>query len=190
MKKLILAMLATSVLAGCATDGKTQSSSPQTASSAPAATTQANNDDLYAAFHHGRVYVFDQGDMYKKFLELGETSYFRSFIGAGPDGKSLVYGLTAEQKSNRAPSVAEQMMAGDLQAADDFYGEVFRHGRYYVFSTWDDFKGFVNLGIDNLRYTDIAAGPNGETVVYVLNAATKGKKPEKTIKQFKAFHGI
>jgi hypothetical protein len=36
-----------------------------------------------------------------------------------------------------------------------------------------------------LRYTDIAAGPNGETVVYALNGENKKKKPVELMAKFK-----
>jgi hypothetical protein len=186
MKKLMMALLATGALAGCASETKMETASPA------AATAQAANDDLYVAFHDGRMNVFYDAGLYKEFMERGETAYRRTFIGEGPNGETVVYGLTGDDKKKTTPSIGEQMMAGDLKAAEDFYGEVYRaeENRIYVFSNWDDFKGYVDLGIDNLRYTDIGAGPNGETVVYVLNASNKKKKPVKTIAKFKAFHGI
>ncbi|WP_028485193.1 hypothetical protein [Hydrogenovibrio halophilus] len=189
MKKLMMAMLATGILAGCANEAKTQTSAPAKTEQAQSV---ANNDDLYVAFHEGRMNVFYDAALYKEFIERGETAYRRTFIGAGPNGETVMYGLTGEDKKKTTPSIGEQMMSGDLKAAEDFYGEVYQdeENRIYVFSTWDDFKGYVDLGIDNLRYTDIGAGPNGETVVYVLNPANKKEKPVATIEKFKAFHGI
>lgn len=191
MKKLLLAMLATGIFSGCAQTGSSQSTSSPSPS-ASEATQSAQNDALYVAFHDGRMNVFYDGTLYKQFMERGETAYRRSFIGAGPNGETVVYGLTGADKKKTSASVGEQMMSGELKAADDFYGEVYRaeENRIYVFSDWDDFKGYVDLGIDNLRYTDIGAGPNGETVVYVLNADNKKKKPVQTIEQFEAFHNL
>lgn len=41
-----------------------------------------------------------------------------------------------------------------------------------------------------LRYTDIGGGPNGMTVIYVLNEDNKKERPEQLKKLFKARHAL
>ncbi len=57
-----------------------------------------NNDDLYEVEHEGRYYVFDDLWVYRDFLELGETPYRNTRIGAGPNGQTLVFGLRKRDK--------------------------------------------------------------------------------------------
>lgn len=181
-------MMVAGLFAGC-------SSAPEKSSSAASDSAQTESasaySDLYIADYDGRINVFYDGDLYKDFLQHGETPFRRTFIGAGPNGKTLVFGLTKADKK-KTTNAAEEMLADGFKAPEEFYGEVFEQesNRFYVFSDWNDFKQFVDLHVDNLRYTDIGGGPNGETVVYVLNKTNKKKKPEATIAKFKAFHGL
>lgn len=193
MKKLLVAMMVAGVMTGCSTmpeNNASQSNAAPAASKSPVESTSAY-DDLYVADYDGRINVFYDVDLYKDFLKHGETPFRRTFIGAGPHGKTLVYGLTkADKKKTTNP--AEEMMKDGFKAPESFYGEVFEQesNRFYVFTTYEDFKKFVDLHVDNLRYTDIGSGPNGETVVYVLNEENKKKKPEAAIARFKSVHDI
>ncbi len=190
MKKLLVAMVLAGLFTGCSSAPEKTSSAASTAASKSESAESAYND-LYVAYYDGRINVFYDGELYKSFLQHGETAYRRTFIGAGPHGKTLVFGLTKKDKK-KSTNPAEEMMKPDFKGADPFYGEVFEQetNRFYVFSNWNDFKQFVDLHVDNFRYTDIGGGPNGETVVYVLNQSNKKKKPEATIAKFKAFHGL
>ena len=184
--------MATAVLAGCAGNGeKTTAMKSEPAAKSAAQTASLNNEDLYVAYVHGRENVFYDAGLFKEFLELGETAYRKTYIGAGTDGMTVSYGLTKKDKKKKT-NPAEQMMKGELAAADDFYGEVFNseENRFYVFTTWADFNTYVKTGVDNLRFSDIASGPKGETVVYVLNSKNKKNKPVAAIAKFKANHNI
>jgi hypothetical protein len=111
----------------------------------------------------------------------------RTQIGAGPGGRTLVYGITnADVKSNQ-PSLGEQVMDGKLPPAADFYGEAFKNGRFYVFGDLKDMREFIAFGEVPYSYTDIGAGPKGETLVWVMNKASYNKgRPTATIAKFKA----
>lgn len=187
MKKLLIAMLATGVLSACSA---TPDKSAQASSHSEAKAHEAQNTDLYVVMDE-RMNVFYDPSLYKEYLQHGETPYRRTFIGAGPDGQTVVYGLTGADKK-KSSSPAEEMMSGKMAAAEDFYGEVMEkdHNRYYVFTSWDTFDEFVKLHVDNFRYSDIGGGPNGETVVYVLTKKTSKQKPVEAIKKFKAMHGM
>lgn len=180
--------MATGVLAGCA--GNTEKTSAVKAEPTKAAAS-LNNEDLYVAYVHGRENIFYDEKLFNEFLEIGETAYRKTYIGAGTNGMTVSYGLTKADKK-KPTNPAEQMMKGELAAADSFYGEVFKEeeNRFYVFTTWADFDTYVKTGVDNLRFSDIASGPKGETVVYVLNSKNKKKKPVAAMAQFKANHGL
>lgn len=145
-----------------------------------------NNTDLYEVHAEGRLYVFDDTSTYQEFLTVGETSYRQTFIGSGPHGQTVVFGMTSEDKKKHFSKIAAyNLYMGTLPAADDFYGEARLEGRIYVFDSVDDMKSVRETGEAALRYSDIGSGPNGETVVYVLRGDNKKKKPTALIAEFK-----
>ncbi|TBR43554.1 hypothetical protein CBF23_005095 [Marinomonas agarivorans] len=153
-------------------------------------TASVNNDDLYEVHHEGRIYIFDDRDTYAEFLQVGETSYRKVRIGAGPKGETLVFGLTNEDKKKFSGIASIDMYDGALAGAESFYGEMRVEGRIYVFGSLAEMNDARLVGEVPLRYTDIGAGPKGETVVYALNSGNKKVKPEAMIKRFKKMNGI
>ncbi|MBT7410950.1 MAG: hypothetical protein HN826_14720 [Methylococcales bacterium] len=146
-----------------------------------------NNDDLYETFHDGRTYVFDDFDTFQMFLKVGETAYRKVFITGGNKGETLVFGLTSKDKKKSSGIASIDLYFNRLTESDDFYGE-YRNthdNRIYVFSTLNDMQDYRKIGDAIYRYTDIGAGPNGQTVVYVLNKKNKKNKPVALIANFK-----
>ena len=141
--------------------------------------------EIYEVHEDGRIYAFYDRKLYKQFLSVGETAYRLTRIGAGPNGETMVFGLTKADKKKGVNTAAVKLYEGKIQTADNFYAEMIRHGRIYVFSNFKDMQPVRQFGHPNYFYTEIAAGPKGETVVYVLNKKTKKKKPEALIKTFK-----
>ncbi len=152
----------------------------------PVAAADLNNEDLYEVHHEGRIHVFDDQATYQQFLEVGETSFRQTFIGAGPKGETLVFGVTGADKKKSADQVAGyNLYHGTLPAADRFYGEMRLEGRIYVFDRIEDMEAVRTTGEAPLRYTEIGAGPQGETLVYVLRSDNKKQKPVELMAAFK-----
>ncbi len=147
-----------------------------------------NNDDLYEVEHEGRYYVFDDLWVYRDFLELGETPYRNTRIGAGPNGQTLVFGLRAQDKQKKEGIGSIGLYQGQLPPDTYFYGEIVREGRIYVFDDMEQMKLARETGEPPFRYTMIGAGPKGETVVYALTPDNKKNKPTTLIKRFNAKH--
>ncbi|MDX1347694.1 MAG: hypothetical protein R3189_05540 [Thiomicrorhabdus chilensis] len=185
MKKLLVALLASGLMAGCTA---TQEKAVDTKAQEVVQT--LNNDDLYVVYHDGRMNVFYDADLYKEFMQIGETSYRKTFIGAGPKGETVVHGLTKADKKKLVGIPSIEMMEERMPVAENFYGEIIADGRINVFSDWGNFKAFMAHGEVPYRLTDIGAGPKGETVVYALTKESKKKRPEALIAKFKAFHGM
>ncbi len=166
-------------LSGCATDMQ-QAKSPAAQATAPLA------KEFYVVLpENGRIYAFGDTKNYFDFLAHAEVALTRTQIGAGPDGKTVVYGITKDDVKKNTPSLAEQIFQDKLGAGDDFYGEVFKNGRYYVFGNLKDMKAFSAFGEVPYSYTDIGAGPTGETLVWVMNKDSYKKgKPTSTIDRF------
>ena len=77
--------------------------------------------------------------------------------------------------------------AASLPAAAGFYGEAFKNNRFYVFGDLKDMKDFIAFGEVPYSYTDIGAGPKGETLVYVMNKDSYAKgKPQDRSDRFKS----
>lgn len=192
MKKLMIALSVTTIMSGCATAPeapKTDAKKMVAADVSSKQTMALNNEDLYVAYVDGRENIFYDAAEYKSFLKVGESTFRKTYIGAGTNGMTRSFGLTkADKKKSTNP--AEQLLNGELKPADNFYAEVYKeeNNRFYVFGNWPDFIDYLKTGIDTYHYTEIGDGPKGATVVYVLNKSNNKVKPEATVKQFKANH--
>ncbi len=150
-----------------------------------------NVNDYYEVYQDGRIYVFDDFATYDSFNQVGETAFRLTRIGAGPAGETVVFGLQDQDKKMTQGIGSVDLFDGKAEGmADGFYAEIVRDGRFYVFNSWEDVKSFRQTGEAALRYTDIGAGPNGATVIYVLNESNKKQMPTALIEQFKNKHGL
>ncbi|PLA74017.1 hypothetical protein CYQ88_07900 [Hydrogenovibrio sp. SC-1] len=189
MKKLLITLSVASIMAGCASSPEKVASSEQKAIHKTVVAPNSDNNDMYVAYADGRENIFYDADEYKSFLKVGESTFRKTYIGAGTNGMTRSFGLTKADKK-KPTNPAEQMLKGELAPASDFYAEVYNEerNRFYVFGNWQDFSDYLKTGIDTYHYTEIGAGPKGATVVYVLNKSNNKVKPEATVKQFKANH--
>lgn len=144
------------------------------------------NDQLFAAEHDSRLYVFDNQDLYKSFQDMGHTAYIKARIGAAPNGGSLVFGLTGADKK-KTSGIASIDLWDENVSAVNFYGEVkTEEGQLWVFQDLAEMKGALTVGEVPLRWAEIGTGPKGETVVYALNSSNKNSKPVGMINRFKS----
>ena len=188
MKKILVALLATGMMAGCTATPEKMAAVEKKVVDVKAEAPALNNEDLYVVYHEGRMNVFYDAKLYKQFLSVGETAYRKTFIGAGPKGETIMYGLTKSDKKKLKGIPSIDMIEGRLPAAEMFYGEIRDEGRINVFDDWKMFQKYMMNGEVPYRLTDIGAGPKGETVVYALTKETKKKRPEALMSKFKAFN--
>jgi len=133
--------------------------------------------------------VNDYYQVYQEFLDLGETTFRFTRVGAGPKGETVVFGLRKVDAKKPMESGVVNLYDGKAEGvATGFFGEVVEDGRIYIFSEWADLQSFVEVGEATFRYTDIGAGPKGETLVYVLNKSNKKEKPVALMAEYKARH--
>jgi hypothetical protein len=187
--QLGLLALAAATLAGCATPEATAPAKVMPAAAAPAAATAPAAAQVFFAVlpESGRIHAFGDTKNYFDFLSHGEVTLTRTQIGAGPGGRTVVYGITNDDVKANKPSLGEQVMAGSLTPAANFYGEAFKGGRYYVFGDLKDMKDFIAFGEVPYSYTDIGVGPKGESLVYVMNKNSYAKgKPTDRGERFKS----
>lgn len=182
---LMIALLAGAGLGGCATRGESahaEAARPAAASEPKAVAERM----LFLTFHdNGRLYVIGDPELQRIFLETGEVAQTRTRIGDGPEGRTLVFGMNKDDAKRGGPTVAELLYDGKEVPAGPFYGEVFKNGRIYVFSDWQDMAAYLKHGEVPLTYTEIGAGPKGETVVYALNKGSAAQgKPVAAIERF------
>lgn len=197
--RIIAVAAAALVAAGCATSPAGDKAAAPAAAAAPApkpGTPPAANApapgagvvELYVVLPEtGRVHAFGDLKNYGDFLEHAEVALTRTSIGAGPGGKTIVYGITGDDVKNNQPSRAELILAPGSAEPAAFYGEVFRGGRFFLFGQRKDMLDFVAFGEVPYSYTEIGAGPRGETLVMVMNKDSYPKgKPMERLERFKA----
>lgn len=141
--------------------------------------------EIYEVHDDGRIYVFYDKKTFEEFMQVGETAYRLTQIGTGPNGETMVFGLTKKDKKKGINTPAVKLYGNKVKPAKDFYAQTIRHGRIYVFNAFADMQTVRQFGHPNFFYTEIGSGPKGETVVYVLNKKTKKKKPTALIAEFK-----
>lgn len=204
----LTSVLALGVLGGCATQSNTakaQESKPSatTQALAPAATAAAaapvaqpaaaQKANYFLVFHeNGRVYAFGDAANYLLFLEHDEVPLTRTRIGAGPEGETVIFGITKNDAEKLdKPSAGEMFYDGKMGGSGPFYGEVARDGRFFVFGEWADFKSYLDHKEVTFTFTEIGTGPKGETVIYALNKKTKDEgRPVALIEAFNQLHQI
>ena len=184
---LIVAMGFAGAMGGCATQGASSGAAiPATA----AEKKDVAEQQMFMTFHeNGRVYVLGDPALQRIFLKTDEVALTRTRIGDGPGGRTLIFGMNKDDAKRGGPTAAEMMYDGKQAPAGPFYGEVTKDGRYYVFVDWNDMSDYLKHGEVPLTYTEIGAGPKGETVIYALNKNTaKQGKPVAAIERFRKQH--
>lgn len=184
---LLAAFVALSVACGTTKQSTKVEDEAKLAGQAPEAGTMAQIE-VYEVHHDGRIHVFYDRKLYNEFMEMGETPFRLTRIGAGPNGETLVFGLAGADKKHPEKVAAINLYDNKLEALGEIYGEMRRHGRIYVFSNFADMKPVRQFGHPNFFYTEIGAGPKGETVVFVLNSTNKKKRPDALIAKYKGFN--
>ena len=179
--------LAIAALGGCATQDAAVPAKAMPAAAAPATPAAATAPVMFAVLpDSGRIHAFGDTKNYFDFLAHGEVVLTRTQIGAGPGGKTLVYGITSADVKANTPSPAEQLMAASA-SPEGFYGEVLKNGRFYLFGDLKEMKDFISFGEVAYGYTDIGVGPKGESLVYVMNKDSYKKgKPADRGERFKS----
>ena len=178
------AVSATVVLTGCnSTETKTAEASAAPTKVAEAASVMT----IFESHDHGRIHQFYDQKTFDSYKSVGETAYRLTRIGAGPNGETVVFGLPKADKKKGSNTPAAMLWDGKSEAGA-FYGEMHKHNRIYVFSEKADMDFVRKIGEPSYMFTEIGAGPKGETVVYVLNKQNKKKKPTDLIAKFKSIH--
>lgn len=193
--RILSVAIAVLVVAGCATAPEPMPETAQAPTPKPGTPPQPNapeaapgTTELYVVLPPtGRIYAFADLRNYADFLMHGEVALTRTAVGAGPGGKTIVYGITAADVQANQPSRAERILSATAAAPTAFYGEVFRDGRFFLFGDLKDMLDFTAFGEVPYSYTDIGAGPKGETLVSVMNKDSYAKgKPADRMARFKA----
>lgn len=153
-----------------------------------ACNTSPQISEIYEVHQDGLMYVFNDRKLYEEFLSFGETPYQLARVGAGPNGETVVFGLTKADKKMRSSIPFVEFYDGKLKQSGEFYAEMVKHNRIYIFDKFEDMSTVRQFGHPNYLYTQISAGPKGETVVFVLNNSNKKKRPDALIAKYKAMN--
>lgn len=183
------ALLALGTLGGCASQQVPANSKAATpaAKAAAKAEATAQKQTYFVVYHeNGRIYAMTEPKIYLGLMEHDEVPLTRARVGGGPDGETVVFGITSKDGDHLdKPTAAEDIYDGRTKDVGAFYGEVVRNGRYHVFGEWKDFQDYLAHKEITFTYTEIGTGPKGETVIYALNNKTKDSgRPVALVEQF------
>jgi len=167
---VLSALLAFGVVSGCTTNSQSTAAAPAAMAEAP-----VQKQTYFMVYHdNGRIYAMTEPNIYLGLMTHDEVPLTRTRIGGGPDGETVIFGITkADGKHLDKPTAAEDIFDGRTKDVGAFYGEVVRNGRYHVFGEWKDFQDYLSHKEITFTYTEIGTGPKGETVIYALNKETK-----------------
>lgn len=183
------ALLALGTLGGCASQQAPANSKAATpaAKAAAKAEATAQKQTYFVVYHeNGRIYAMTEPKIYLGLMEHDEVPLTRARVGGGPDGETVVFGITSKDGDHLdKPTAAENIYDGRTKDVGAFYGEVVRNGRYHIFGEWKDFQDYLAHKEITFTYTEIGTGPKGETVIYALNNKTKDSgRPVALVEQF------
>jgi hypothetical protein len=165
-----MAPAAAGILAACSAPGHWQGAGAEKmydqALEAARATAVLNNDDYYEIHRDGRIYVIaDVADL-QNFTATGELPLRVTRVGGGPGGETVVFAIAKPESKKKDGFGAVEMYDGKRAgAAKDFYAEINRDNRYYVFGSWADLEAFRKSGDAAALSTAGVSGPSGEVVM-------------------------
>jgi hypothetical protein len=158
---------------------------------APVAKAEAslNNEDWYLVRTEEKLFLFDDYKVYRDFLVSGNAPVIKDLGEKDKHGQSIVLGLRAEDSSKKLEDIsAYRFLRQNMPPAGKFYGEIRQEGVIFVGQRYGDMVDLNNIGEPIFRHTEIASGPNGERVIYLMQK--EEKKPDALIKQFQQNYGI
>ncbi|WP_448682247.1 hypothetical protein [Pseudomonas nicosulfuronedens] len=135
------------------------------------------------------LYVFDDATVYRDYVVTGKTTYTKEVGEKDKFGQDIVLVVRAEDQGKDVKKIAGyQFLKQSLPPAAGFYGEIRKDGVIYVAQRYGDMVDMNGLGEPIFRHTEIASGPNGERVVYLMQK--EEKKPVGLIARFQKIYGI
>ena len=174
-----LLLLAGLALAACSTTPY-QRRAAEEARAAAAETARQASAELYEVREDDRFVVFSDRASYLSYLTTGEVPQGTLRPGAGPHGETALFVLTPEEQALGEKAPVFGLFDGST-SADQFYGEMRRYGRVYVFDDPALMAAVRTHGHPAYSYVRVADGPQGETVVYALDAARQYQRPDDLI---------
>jgi hypothetical protein len=164
------------MLAACASNtGGWQGADPERvydkALDAARLTQVINNDDYYEIHKDGKIYVLADAADLKTFLANGDIPLRVTRIGGGPSGETVVFDIARPESAKKEGFGSVEMYDGRRPGAEkDFYAEVHKDGKYYVFGSWAALEAFRKSG--DLSGLTTAQGPGGEALMVAQPAET------------------
>lgn len=156
-----------------------------------------NNGEYFEIHKDKRIYAFSSGKAVEQWKQTDEIPLVVTQIGSGPNGETVKMQLTkAEGKAMEQKAgykgAAQKMYEGELAGIEiGFYGEVNQDKKIWVFENGKDLQAFKQSGEVPCGITQIGAGPEGKTVVFVQNCKAAAKaKPEESMARFKKSYGL
>lgn len=156
-----------------------------------AITVSLKDQQLFVVYHQNQTFVFNNVQLYNRFLSDQKTTYRRTFIGGGPRGNTIIYVLTQSDKDKKQ-NTAKKILGDNVSLLGKFYGEVYqpKENRFYIFTKLNRFKTYLKTGNQHGYFLDKHAGPNQEDVAYILEKSNGYQRSATITSTFNTIHGI
>lgn len=182
--KISIKPLSIALLAACVSACSSYSTTPATKAEA-----SLNNEDWYQVRTEEKLFLFDDYKVYRDFLVSGNAPVIKDLGEKDKYGQDIVLALRAEDSNKKLEEVsAYRFLRQNMPPASKFYGEIRQEGVIFVGQRYGDMVDLNKIGEPIFRHTEIASGPQGERVIYLMQK--EEKKPESLIKQFQQNYGI
>lgn len=182
--KTTIKPLSIALLAACISACSSYSTAPATKAEA-----SLNNEDWYQVRTEEKLFLFDDYKVYRDFVVSGNAPVIKDLGEKDKYGQDIVLALRAEDANKKIEEVsAYRFLRQNMPPASKFYGEIRQEGVIFVGQRYGDMIDLNKIGEPIFRHTEIASGPQGERVIYLMQK--EEKKPESLIKQFQQNYGI
>ena len=101
--------------------------------------------EIYEVHDDGRIYAFYDKKTFEEFMQIGETTFRLTQIGAGPNGETMVFGLTKKDKKKGVNTPAVKLYTGKLSQRKIFMQKWFGLNAFMYFVILQTIKRFLSL---------------------------------------------
>ncbi|MBU2646637.1 hypothetical protein KKI24_18150 [bacterium] len=135
---------------------------------------ETEGDDYNVWQYQGRIFVIGNKNTNEKFKALHHLPYTKTILGAGPRGETVVF-----EEDPKNPEFAEQLKSKYentpvlLKAEGNNYFIWKYRNRIYVIGNEKTHESFKTTHHFPFTRTVLGAGPNGETVIFEVDAKNK-----------------
>lgn len=157
LSQALFALILAGVLSACVSNGGGSAAGPT---------------EYYEVHRDGRIYVFADRFTFDQFQVEGETPFRVTRIAEGPQGETLVFAISEEDRIKTRGLPAPDLYDGKRKPSA-LYAEVHKDGQIYLTDSMDSVVRLRNGEAVETAQQHAITGPEGETVL-LINSGGNG----------------